>query len=159
MKISQGIEQFFDYQRLNAKKNTFRNYEFIFGSFQNYFGDIEISSISSEGVLAFMSAVSGGAKQSTKKLRFTLLSAFFNYLKHSADPGFQNPCDNHALRKLFRAGKPAGFKIFEKDLVDEIIFRTVKPRNRLMLELMAREGVRIGEAMTHASRSGSRWRS
>ncbi len=28
----------------------------------------------------------------------------------------------------------------EKEVVDEIIFRTVKPRNRLMLELMARGG-------------------
>ena len=106
-----------------------------------------------------MTEVSGGTKQSTKKLRFTLLAAFFNYIKTSGDPNFQNPCDNPALRKLFRAGKPIRFKILEKDVVDEIIFRTVKPRNRLMLELMAREGVRIGEAMTHASRSGSRWRS
>ena len=29
MKVSHGIEQFFEYQRLNVKKNTFRNYEFI----------------------------------------------------------------------------------------------------------------------------------
>jgi len=28
-------------------------------------------------------------------------------------------------------------------MVDEIIFRTTKPRNRLMLELMARGGMRI----------------
>jgi hypothetical protein len=29
----------------------------------------------------------------------------------------------------------------EKETVDEIIFRTSKPRNRLMLELMARGGM------------------
>ena len=72
-----------------------------------------------------MSKVSGGTKQSTKKLRFTLLSAFFNYIKNSLDPGFQNPCDNPALKRLFRAGKPTKFKILEKDVVDEIIFRTM----------------------------------
>ena len=147
MKVSQGIEQFFEYQRLNVKKNTFSNYELILGTFQNHFGDIELSSISSDSILAFMTEVSGGTKQSTKKLRFALLAAFFNYIKNSADPGFQNPCDNPALRKLFRAGKPAGFKIFEKDLVDEIIFRTPNPRNRLLLELMARAGMRVGEVL------------
>jgi len=64
-----------------------------------------------------------------------------------ADPGFQNPCDNPALRKLFRAGKPAGFKILGKDVVDEIIFRTPNPRNRLLLELIARAGMRVGEVL------------
>ena len=31
--------------------------------------------------------------------------------------------------------------------MDEVIFRTIKPRNRLMLELMARGGMRIGEVL------------
>ena len=94
-----------------------------------------------------MSEAAGATKQSTKKLRFTLLGAFFNYIKNSSDPGSQNPCDNPALRKLFRAGKPIRFKILEKDVVDEIIFRTPNPRNRLLLELMARAGMRIGEIL------------
>jgi integrase/recombinase XerD len=94
-----------------------------------------------------MTEVSDGTKQSTKKLRFTLLSAFFNYIKNSVDSDFQNPCDNPALRKLFRAGKLIQFKILEKDVVDEIIFRTPNPRNRLILELMARASMRIGEVL------------
>jgi len=39
------------------------------------------------------------------------------------------------------------WKIFDKEIVDEIIFRTLKPRNRLMLELMARGGMRISEVL------------
>ena len=35
----------------------------------------------------------------------------------------------------------------EKETVDEIIFRTVNPRNRLMLELMARGAMRVGEVL------------
>ncbi len=35
----------------------------------------------------------------------------------------------------------------EKDVVDEIIFRTSNVRNRLILELMARGGMRIGEVL------------
>jgi len=94
-----------------------------------------------------MSEVSDGTKQSTKKLPFTLLAAFFNFIKDSVDPDFQNPCDNPALRKLFRAGKPNQFKIIEKDVIDEIIFRTPNPRNRLILELMARACMRVGEVL------------
>ncbi len=70
MKISQCVTHFFNYQRMNVKKNTLRNYEFILDNFQNHFGDIELSSITSEGILAFMSEVSYGKKQNTKKLRF-----------------------------------------------------------------------------------------
>ena len=51
------------------------------------------------------------------------------------------------LRKMFRELPPQQWKIVEKDLVDEIIFRTMKPRNRIMLELMARGGMRVGEVL------------
>ena len=37
------------------------------------------------------------------------------------------------------------WKIIEKETIDEIIFRTTKVRNRLILELMARGGMRIGD--------------
>jgi integrase/recombinase XerD len=129
------------------KKNTLRNYEFILDNFQYHFGDIEISTITSEDILVFLSTVTDGTKQNTKKLRFSLLSAFFNFIKNSIVPGCQNPCDNQALRKLFRAGKPLQVKILEKDVDDEIIFRTQNQRNRLMLELMARSGMRVGEVL------------
>jgi integrase/recombinase XerD len=39
------------------------------------------------------------------------------------------------------------WKIVEKDRVVEIIFRTMKPSNRIMLELMARGGMRVGEVL------------
>ncbi len=129
------------------KKNTLRNYEFILSNFQNHFDDIELSSITSEDILDFMSMVSDGTKQNTKKLRFTLLPVFFNFVKNSLDPDFQNPCDNPALHKLFRAGKSIQLNILEKDVIDEIIFRTQNPRNPLLLELMARGCMRIGEVL------------
>jgi integrase/recombinase XerD len=51
------------------------------------------------------------------------------------------------LKKLFRPGKLTQWKIQEKEVIDEIIFRTTKARNRLMLELMARGGMRVGEVL------------
>ncbi len=147
MKISLCVNHFFNYQRMNVKKNTLRNYEFILDKFQYRFNDIDLSTIKSDDILAFMSTVTDGTKQNTKKLRFSLLSAFFNYVNSSLDPNLQNPCNNPALRKLFRAGKPVQLRILEKDVVDEIIFRTRNQRNRLMLELMARSGMRVGEVL------------
>ena len=38
-------------------------------------------------------------------------------------------------------------KILEKELVDEMIFRTTNLRNRIILELMARGGMRVGEVL------------
>jgi integrase len=51
------------------------------------------------------------------------------------------------LRKLFRQKTKVHWDMIEKETVDEIIFRTTKIRNRLILELMARGGMRIGEVL------------
>ena len=51
------------------------------------------------------------------------------------------------IRKLYRERVASRWEIIEKETVDEIIFRTTKIRNRLMLELMARGGMRIGEVL------------
>ena len=39
------------------------------------------------------------------------------------------------------------WNIVDKETIDEIIFRTANTRNRLMLELMARGGMRVGEVL------------
>jgi integrase len=48
---------------------------------------------------------------------------------------------------MFRSTPVIHWDIIEKETVDEIIFRTTKTRNRLILELMARGGMRIGEVL------------
>jgi len=65
----------------------------------------------------------------------------------SIDPDFENPCDNPALRKLFKGGKSHQFNILDKDIVDKMIFRTRNPRYRIILELMTRGCMRIGEVL------------
>jgi integrase/recombinase XerD len=51
------------------------------------------------------------------------------------------------MKKLFKAPKISHWNIIEKETIDEVIFRTMQPKNRLMLELMARGGIRIGEVL------------
>ena len=79
-----------------------------------------------------------GCKQLTKHTRYSYLKAFFNFIRSNLDSQLPNPCDAPMLKKLFRAVKLGHWQIHEKETIDEIIFRTTKVRNRLMLELMAR---------------------
>jgi len=51
------------------------------------------------------------------------------------------------LRKPYRPGKPSHWSIVEKETIDAITFRTTKTRNRPMLEVMARGGMRVGEVL------------
>jgi integrase len=94
-----------------------------------------------------MTQISKGRKPQTKRIRFSHLTAFFNFMRNNFDCDFKNPCDSPMLRKLFRPKATVHWDIIEKETVDEIIFRTGNVRNRLMLELMARGGMRIGEVL------------
>ncbi|MDH3897323.1 MAG: site-specific integrase, partial [Deltaproteobacteria bacterium] len=51
------------------------------------------------------------------------------------------------LKKLFRPARAMHWNIIEKETIDEVIFRTTEARNRLLLELMARGGMRVSEAL------------
>jgi hypothetical protein len=63
----------------------------------------------------------------------TPFRSFFNFTKNNNDPSLQNRCDNPMMRKLFKISEIPQWKILGKEVVDEIIFRTIKPRNRLIL--------------------------
>jgi len=119
----------------------------LLSKFSTEFGDRDIETITTDEVLNFLSRYAEGAKQSTKRLRYSLLSSFFTFIKNSVDPAINNPCDSPILKKLFRHPKPRHWQILEKDVIDEIIFRTVHDRNRIILELMARSGMRVGEVL------------
>ena len=119
----------------------------LLSKFCDQFGDREIDSLTTQETLAFLTQLTQGKKQSTKKLRYARLSAFFSFIINSCDLNFHNPCDNKVLRKMFKNPKPNQWKIIDKEVIDEIIFKTRKPRNRLVLELMARGGMRVGEVL------------
>jgi integrase/recombinase XerD len=94
-----------------------------------------------------LNRITEGTKQQTRHVRYGHLSAFFNFIRANIDQDFQNPCGTPILKKMFKAKPIPSWEIIEKDVIDEIIFRTDKPRDRLILELMARGGMRIGEVL------------
>ncbi|MGB2928954.1 MAG: site-specific integrase, partial [Desulfobacterales bacterium] len=147
MKVSKAIQICLDYHRSYSKPNTIRSYESILTKFGLIFGDKDLEEVSSENILAFLNKITDGRKQQTKRTRYSHLAAFFNFIGTNIDERIQNPCANQLLKKLYKTNTPVHWDSFEKETIDEVIFRTTKPRNRLILELMARGGMRIGEVL------------
>lgn len=115
--------------------------------FLSNFKDRELTALSTEECLDFLGTLTDGNKQTTKRNRFSILSTFFAFTRDSLEPTLKNPCDAPVFHKLFRNPRRINWKILDKDIVDEIIFRTLNVRNRLILELMARAGMRVGEVL------------
>lgn len=111
------------------------------------FGAQDVESISSDEILTFLSRNTTGQKPSTKRHKYATLKTFFNFIENIESNLIVNPCETAMLRKTFRIAKIRRWNILEKDTVDEMIFKTDNQRDRLMLELMARGGMRIGEVL------------
>ncbi len=129
------------------KKNTLRTYQSVLSKFSPQFGERDLNSITPDEILSFLTEINQGTKQLTKKTRYCQLTSFFNFVIENLDPNFRSPCDTPMLKKFYRAPGLTRWNILEKEVVDEAIFRTIKPRNRLILELMARGGMRISEVL------------
>ena len=147
MNVSQASKIWLDYHRAHSKSNTVRAYEFTIAKFNQNFANLNIKGVSTDDILDFMTRIAEGRKPQTKRIRFSHLTAFFNFMKINFDYDCKNPCDSPMLRKLFRPKAIVNWDIIEKETGDEIIFRTNNVRNRLMLELMARGGMRVGEVL------------
>jgi len=129
------------------KKNTLKTYQSILSKLTTQFGERDLISLTPEEILSFLTQINQDTKQATKRTRYSQLTSFFNFITQNLDPNFRSPCDTPMLKKLYRSPGLTRWTILEKEVVDEVIFRTIKPRNRLMLELMARGGMRISEVL------------
>ncbi|UCE56953.1 MAG: site-specific integrase [Desulfobacterales bacterium] len=117
------------------------------GKLCEVFGDKQLSELTVDTILDFLNQLTDGCKAQTKRIRHGHLAAFFNFIKNNIISDFISPCDSKMLRKLFRPKISFHWDILEKETVDEIIFRTTNARDRLLLELMARGGMRVGEVL------------
>jgi integrase/recombinase XerD len=97
--------------------------------------------------MAFLLSLTKNNKQATKRNRYSVLSSFYNFSINNALPALTNPCNTPVIKKIFKRPQTIQWQIVDKETIDEIIFRTMNIRNRIMLELMARGGMRIGETV------------
>jgi integrase/recombinase XerD len=119
----------------------------VMAKFCDAFSNYQLDELTVDNILDFLNQLTDGCKPQTKRIRYAHLAAFFNFVKNNLISDFISPCDSKMLRKLYRPKMKIQWDILEKETVDEIIFRTTNARNRLMLELMARGGMRIGEVL------------
>jgi integrase/recombinase XerD len=147
MQVSEAAKLWLEYHKCHSKENSIRAYRLVLTQLCEEFGAENLENITTERALSFLNRITEGRKRQTRKTRYTHLLAFFNFIKNNIDQDFRNPCDTPMLKKFFRAKPSYHWNIIEKETVDEVIFRTSKPRNRLMLELMARGGMRISEVL------------
>ncbi len=111
------------------------------------YGEQDLESLTSEEVYAFLSNLTHHGAPSTARLRYAQLTALFTFAIDRFGFAIPNPCQAPLLRRTFRVPKPPLRPTLDRDAIDELIYRTTVLRTRLLLELQARCGLRIGEVL------------
>ena len=106
------------------KKNTVKTCEFVLLRFSAQFGKRDLASIAQEEILTFLMSLAKDNKQATKRNRYSVLSSFYNFSINTALPALTNPCNSAVIRKIFRRPQAIQWQKVDKEVVDEIIFRT-----------------------------------
>jgi integrase len=146
MTVKEAVGLFRSHQTIHARQKTRDSYRHPITNFEALFSDMPVDAVSGEDVYQFLLIVTGGRMKSTARLRYAQLKAFFNF---GMEKGVivSNPCNDPALTKVFRAPRRKDRDIIAREVIDEVIYRCRKPRDRLIMELQARCGLRIGEVL------------
>jgi integrase len=148
MKMQNAIELFKQHQRTNVKKRTLNGYTRLLDQFQDKFAEYQVHSVSTEDIGSFLEEFTESLSKSTRYLRYAQIKAFFNYIIDNADMNIKNPCCTSMLSKSFKTVPHRARQILDKETVDELVFHSENTRDRLILELQARCGLRIGEVLS-----------
>jgi integrase len=71
----------------------------------------------------------------------------FNFLIDKCNLNMKNPCDTPLLSKTFKTPKQVARRILDREIVEDLMYNTQTLRDRLILGLQARCGLRIGETL------------
>jgi integrase/recombinase XerD len=148
MNTAPALKIFRDYQQSNLKANTIISYRYLLENFEEFFGEKDLTAISSEELFHFLELLTEHTSKATKRHRYAQLKAFFHFIIINYEPDLRNPVDTPLMRKSYRLPKQKNREIISKELIDEVIFNSRNLRDRLLLELQSRCGARIGEVLT-----------
>jgi integrase/recombinase XerD len=146
MTIQEGIELFRTHQKNQTREKTRESYAYLLRNLEMLFGETAMDAISAEDIQQFLLIVTDGRARSSARLRYAQTKALFNFMVENGKVA-SNPCDDLMLRKTFRAPRYKDKDVVAREVIDELIYRCRKPRNRLIMELQARCGLRIGEVL------------
>lgn len=147
MITKEAIKLFRDYLRLNHRKRTIESYSPLLEKYEAAYAGQVLDSIGSDEIYHFLETATQHLSKSTRRLRYAQMKAFYNFIIDRCVLNMRNPCNTALLRKSYRAPKQLPHKILEREIVDEMIYNTKRQRDRLILELQARCGLRIGELL------------
>ena len=147
MMTHEAIKLFKDYLHSNHRKRTIESYGPLLGKYEGAYAQKVLDSIGSDEIYHFLETTTQHLSKSTRRLRYAQVKAFYNFIIDRCSLNMRNPCNTPLLRKSYRAPKQLPHKILERETVDEMIYNTKRKRDRLILELQARCGLRIGELL------------
>ncbi|MCX5814871.1 MAG: tyrosine-type recombinase/integrase [Proteobacteria bacterium] len=147
MTVRDAIHIFKISQKNIHRKRTTDSYRYLLEHLEDHFTDIHVEAIAPEHIYQFLEALTEHAAKSTRRLRYAQLKAFFNFLINEKRHPMKNPCQDSIMVKAFKSPRMKQRDILSRESVDEIIYRSKKIRDRLILELQARCGMRIGEVL------------
>jgi len=147
MVIQEAIELFSRHQDSTVKKSTLKSYRKFLHQLRDKFSACEVISVTADQIGRFLEDCTEGLSRATRHLRYAQLKAFFNYVIDVTGMNAKNPCNAAVLAKAYKNVPHRPRKILDKETVDEMIFNAGGVRDRLILELQARCGLRIGEVL------------
>jgi integrase len=147
MTTKEAITLFKYYLQSNHKTRTIGSYTLLLDRFNAIHAEKALDEISPDEIFHFLEDQTRNLAKSTRRLRYAQLKAFYNFIIDRCSLNMRNPCNASLLSKSFKAPKQVPHKILERETVDEMIYNTTRQRDRLILELQARCGLRIGELL------------
>jgi integrase len=147
MTMKEAITLFKYYLQSNHKTRTIESYTLLLDRFSAIHAEKLLEDISPDEIFHFLEDLTRNLAKSTRRLRYAQLKAFYNFIIDRCSLNMRNPCNASLLSKSFKAPKQVPHKILERETVDEMIYNTTRQRDRLILELQARCGLRIGELL------------
>lgn len=147
MIVKEAIHIFQISQKNHHRKRTTDSYRYLLEHLEKHFPDSHVEAITPDHIYQFLEALTEHAAKSTRRLRYAQMKAFFNFLITEKGHSMKNPCQDSIMVKAFKSPRMKQKDILSRESVDEIIYRSKKIRDRLILELQARCGMRIGEVL------------
>ena len=147
MITKEAITLFKYYLQSNHKPRTIESYRLLLERFEVIYAQRDLEAIAPDEIFHFLENLTGNMAKSTRRLRYAQLKAFYNFIIDRCSLNMRNPCSTSLLSKSFKAPKQQPHKILDRETVDEMIYNTKRQRDRLILELQARCGLRIGELL------------
>jgi integrase/recombinase XerD len=147
MTVTEAINLFQCHQRSNAKQRTMDSYAHLLERFRTQYGERPFESFTPDELFTFLENLSQNHAKSTRRLRYAQIKSFFSFIIEKCGLTIKNPCHAPLLSKTFRMPRQIPRKILDRETVDEMVYSTPSARDRLIVELQARCGLRIGELL------------